>query len=127
VSTAVTDGIEVSVQSAFRPDRSAPAQERFLYTYTVRIRNGGTSAARLVSRHWIITDARGEREEVTGEGVIGQQPHLEPGQSFEYTSFCVLRTPLGQMRGSYTMTRDDGRTFEADIAPFALAVPAAMN
>jgi ApaG protein len=127
VSTAVTDGIEVSVQSAFRPDRSAPAQERFLYTYTVRIRNGGTSAARLVSRHWIITDARGEREEVTGEGVIGQQPHLEPGQSFEYTSFCVLRTPLGQMRGSYTMTRDDGRTFEADIAPFALAVPAALN
>jgi ApaG protein len=127
VSTAVTDGIEVSVQSAFRPDRSAPAQERFLYTYTVRIRNGGTSAARLVSRHWIITDARGEREEVTGEGVIGQQPHLAPGQSFEYTSFCVLRTPLGQMRGSYTMARDDGRTFEADIAPFALAVPAALN
>lgn len=115
------------MQSAFRPDRSAPAQERFLYTYTVRIRNGGTSAARLVSRHWIITDARGEREEVTGEGVIGQQPHLAPGQSFEYTSFCVLRTPLGQMRGSYTMTRDDGRTFEADIAPFALAVPAALN
>jgi len=127
VSTAVTDGIEVSVQSAFRPDRSSPAQERFLYTYTVRIRNGGATAARLLSRHWIITDARGEREEVTGEGVVGQQPHLEPGQSFEYTSFCVLRTPLGQMRGSYTMTRDDGRTFEADIAPFALAVPAALN
>jgi ApaG protein len=127
VSTAVTDGIEISVQSAFRPDRSAPAQERFLYSYTVRIRNGGTRAARLLSRHWIITDARGEREEVTGEGVVGQQPHLEPGQSFEYSSFCVLRTPLGQMRGSYTMTRDDGTKFQADIAPFALAVPAALN
>ncbi len=127
MSTAVTDGIEVSVQSAFRPDRSAPAQERFLYSYTVRIRNGGATAARLLSRHWIITDARGEREEVKGEGVVGQQPHLAPGQSFEYSSFCVLRTPLGQMRGSYTMTRDDGSTFEADIAPFALAVPAALN
>lgn len=115
------------MQSAFRPDRSAPAQERFLYTYTVRIRNGGGSAARLLSRHWIITDARGEREEVKGDGVVGQQPHLAPGQSFEYTSFCVLRTPLGQMRGSYTMTRDDGNTFQAEIAPFALAVPAALN
>lgn len=127
MSTAVTEGIEVAVQGAFRPDRSEPAQERFLYTYTVRIRNGGASAARLVSRHWIITDARGEREEVKGEGVVGQQPRLEPGQSFDYTSFCVLRTPLGQMRGTYTMARDDGRTFQAEIAPFALAVPAALN
>ena len=127
MSTAVTDGIEVSVQSEFRPDRSSPVQARFLYTYTVRIRNGGASAARLLSRHWIITDARGEREEVTGDGVVGQQPHLEPGQSFQYTSFCVLRTPLGQMRGTYTMARDDGKTFPVDIAPFALAVPAALN
>jgi ApaG protein len=127
VSTAVTDGIEVSVQSEFRPERSAPGQARFLYTYTVLIRNGGTSGARLLSRHWIITDARGEREEVTGEGVVGQQPHLEPGQSFQYSSFCVLRTPLGQMRGTYTMARDDGETFPVEIAPFALAVPAALN
>ena len=127
MSTAVTEGIEVSVQGAFRADRSAPAQERFLYTYTVRIRNDGASAARLVSRHWIITDARGEREEVKGDGVIGQQPRLAPGQSFDYTSFCVLRTPLGQMRGAYTMARDDGTTFQAEIAPFALAVPASLN
>jgi ApaG protein len=127
VSTAVTDGIEVSVQSEFRPDRSAPAQARYLFTYTVRILNGGTGSARLLSRHWIITDARGEREEVTGDGVVGQQPHLAPGQSFQYTSFCVLRTPLGQMRGTYTMLRDDGKTFRAEIAPFALAVPAALN
>jgi ApaG protein len=127
VSTATTDGIEVSVESEFRPDRSAPAQARYLFTYTVRIANLGSSPARLVSRHWIITDARGEREEVRGEGVIGKQPHLAPGQSFRYTSFCVLRTPLGQMRGSYTMSRDDGATFEAEIAPFALAVPGSLN
>jgi ApaG protein len=127
VSTATTDGIEVSVASEFRPDRSTPAQGRYLFTYTVRIVNLGSSPARLVSRHWIITDARGEREEVRGEGVIGQQPHLAPGQSFQYTSFCVLRTPLGQMLGTYTMSRDDGTRFEAAIAPFALAVPAALN
>jgi ApaG protein len=127
VSTATTDGIEVSVASEFRPDRSTPAQGRYLFTYTVRIVNVGSSPARLVSRHWIITDARGEREEVRGEGVIGQQPHLAPGQSFQYTSFCVLRTPLGQMLGTYTMSRDDGTRFEAAIAPFALAVPAALN
>jgi ApaG protein len=127
VSTATTDGIEVSVESEFRPDRSTPAQARYLFTYTVRIVNVGSSPARLVSRHWIITDARGEREEVTGEGVVGQQPHLAPGQSFQYTSFCVLRTTLGQMLGTYTMSRDDGTRFEAAIAPFALAVPAALN
>ena len=127
MSTATTDGIEVSVESEFRPDRSTPAQGRFLFTYTVRVANVGDSPARLVSRHWIVTDARGEREEIRGEGVIGKQPHLAPGQSFSYTSFCVLRTPLGQMRGTYTMSRDDGATFEAEIAPFALAVPAALN
>jgi ApaG protein len=125
VSSAVTEGIEVSVESAYRAERSAPG--RFLYTYTVRISNGGTGGARLLSRHWIITDARGEREEVTGDGVIGRQPHLGPGQSFQYTSFCVLKTPLGQMRGTYTMARDDGTTFLAEIAPFSLSVPEALN
>ena len=127
MSTAVTQGIEVSVRSEFRADRSAPAQGRFLYTYTVRISNGGPASARLLGRHWVITDARGEREEVTGDGVIGQQPRIEPGHSFQYTSFCVLKTPLGQMRGTYTMEREDGTTFDAEIAPFALAVPAALN
>jgi len=127
VSEAVTQGVRVTVRGDFRPDRSAPAQGRFLFAYTVRIANEGTEAAKLLSRHWIITDAAGEREEVVGDGVVGQQPHLAPGGAFEYTSFCVLRTPLGQMRGTYTMIRDDGRRFEAEIAPFALAVPSALN
>ena len=127
MSTATTDGIEVSVASEFRPDRSMPAQGRYLFAYTVRISNEGTAAAKLLSRHWIITDAAGEREEVVGDGVVGQQPHIAPGAAFEYTSFCVLRTPLGQMRGNYTMMRDDGTSFQADIAPFALAVPSALN
>ncbi|HET8734216.1 MAG TPA: Co2+/Mg2+ efflux protein ApaG, partial [Anaeromyxobacteraceae bacterium] len=113
MSTAVTNGIQVTVRSEFRPDRSSPAQGRFLFTYSVDIRNGGATPAKLLSRHWIITDARGEQEEVTGDGVVGQQPHLAPGESFQYTSFCVLRTPLGQMRGTYTMMDDDGRTFAA--------------
>jgi ApaG protein len=127
VSTAVTQGIEVEVHGDYRPDRSSPAEGRYLFTYTVRITNGGSGAARLLSRHWIVTDATGTPEEVVGEGVVGQQPHLQPGQSFQYTSFCVLRTPLGQMRGTYTMARDDGSRFQAEIAPFALAVPSALN
>jgi ApaG protein len=127
VSTAVTQGIEVEVHGDYRPDRSSPAEGRYLFTYTVRITNGGSGAARLLSRHWIVTDATGTLEEVVGDGVVGQQPHLQPGQSFQYTSFCVLRTPLGQMRGTYTMARDDGSRFQAEIAPFALAVPSALN
>jgi ApaG protein len=127
VSTAFTDGIRVTVRSEFRPDRSAPAQGRFLFTYTVRIANEGATAAKLVSRHWIITDAHGKREEVVGEGVVGQQPHLDPGEQFEYTSFCVLATPHGSMRGTYTMVRDDGDPFEARIAPFTLVVPGSLN
>jgi ApaG protein len=127
VSNAVTQGIEVDVRSDYRADRSAPAEGRFLFTYTVRIKNGGTGAAQLLSRHWIITDAAGALDEVVGDGVVGKQPHLRPGQSFEYTSFCVLRTPLGQMRGTYTMAREDGSRFEAEIAPFSLAVPSALN
>jgi len=123
----VTQGIEVEVHGDYRPDRSSPAEARYLFTYTVRITNGGSGAARLLSRHWIITDAAGALEEVVGDGVVGQQPHLEPGQSFQYTSFCVLRTPLGQMRGTYTMARDDGSRFQVEIAPFALAVPSALN
>ncbi|ACL67490.1 ApaG domain protein [Anaeromyxobacter dehalogenans 2CP-1] len=125
MSTAVTEGIEVTVRSTFRPERSEPG--RFLFSYTVRIANQGEVPAQLVSRRWIILDASGEREEVVGDGVVGQQPHLEPGEHFEYTSFCVLKTPHGSMRGTYRMVRDDGQAFDATIAPFPLVVPGSLN
>ncbi len=117
----------MSVTSAFRPDRSEPGQGRWLFSYTVRLANEGHAPAQLVSRHWIITDANGEREEVLGDGVVGQQPHLSPGEHFEYTSFCILKTPHGSMRGTYRMVREDGSTFDARIAPFPLVVPGAVN
>ena len=127
MSTAVTSGIRVEVRSEFRADRSAPAAGRFLFTYTVRISNEGDRPAKLVSRHWIITDANGEKEEVVGDGVVGQQPLIAAGESFEYTSFCILATPHGSMRGTYRMVRDDGAPFDAEIAAFALVTPGALN
>jgi ApaG protein len=127
VSSALTDGIRVHVRSEFRPERSSPAVGRYLYAYSIRISNEGADPAQLVSRHWIITDAQGEREEVEGDGVVGQQPRLEAGEAFEYTSFCILKTPHGSMRGTYRMRRDDGTAFEAEIAPFALVTPGALN
>lgn len=127
MSTALTDGIRVSVRSAFRPERSDPDKRRWLFSYTVQIANEGPLPAQLLARHWIILDATGHQEEVVGDGVIGQQPRLEPGQQFEYTSFCILQTPHGSMQGSYQMVRDDGARFSAAIAPFALVVPGAVN
>ncbi len=127
MSSAVTDGIRVTVSSAYRPDRSEPGASRWLFTYTVRITNEGTVPAQLVSRHWIITDANGEREEVVGEGVVGHQPRLAPGEEFEYTSFCVLKTPHGSMQGTYRMVREDGTSFDARIAPFPLVLPGTLN
>lgn len=125
MSTAVTDGIRISVQSEFRPDRSEPG--RFLFTYTVRVTNEGALAAQLLNRHWIIVDASGQRHDVVGDGVVGKQPMLEPGESFEYTSFCVLDTPHGSMHGSYGMRRADGSSFQARIARFPLVVPGSLN
>ena len=127
MSTALTDGIRVEVQCAFRPDRSEPRQRRWLFTYTVTIRNEGKVPARLASRHWIITDGEGRREEVVGDGVVGRQPRLEAGEAHQYTSFCVLPTSHGSMSGTYRMLRDDGTTFEAEIAPFSLVVPGTLN
>jgi ApaG protein len=125
VSSAVTEGIRVTVRSEFRADRSE--QGRFLFTYTVRIENQGKEAAQLLTRHWYITDAGGETHEVVGDGVVGKQPRLEPGEAFEYTSFCVLDTPHGAMKGSYGMQRPDGAVFDAEIAPFSLVVPGTLN
>jgi ApaG protein len=125
VSSCVTDGIRVDVQSTYRPDRSEPG--RWLFSYTVRIANEGETTAQLLARHWIITDAEGNREEVVGDGVVGHQPRLEPGQQFEYTSYCVLRTPHGSMHGTYQLVREDGSRFDAQIAPFPLLAPGALN
>lgn len=126
-STAITDGIRVTVASRYLPDQSVPTAHRYVWAYTVRIANEGRSAARLSSRHWIITDARGKVEEVQGPGVVGEQPRIEPGQSFQYTSGCVLGTSRGTMRGTYRMVRDDGTEFDAEIALFALEMPTSLN
>ncbi len=115
----------MQVRSEFRSDRSG--QGHFLFTYTIRISNEGEAPAKLVSRHWVITDAEGGTDEVAGDGVVGHQPRLEPGQAFEYSSFAVLETPHGSMRGTYRMLRDDGSSFLAEIAPFPLMPPGAGN
>ena len=122
-SIAVTQGIRVRVQSQYLPDQSSPRDDRYVFAYTITISNEGASAAQLKTRHWIITDARGEIEEVRGDGVVGEQPRLSPGQSFQYTSGCVLETPVGTMHGSYRFWREDGTFFDAEIAPFSLASP----
>ncbi len=127
MSSAVTDGIRVDVRSAFRREQSDPGKGRWLFSYTVEIANEGEQSAQLLSRHWVITDATGNREGVVGDGVVGHQPHLAPGERFEYTSFCVLQTPHGSMRGTYRMVRSDGTSFDARIAPFPLVVPGAVN
>jgi ApaG protein len=111
----------------FLPERSAPRQAKFFFAYHITISNTGDETAQLVSRHWIITNADGEAQEVKGPGVVGAQPVLEPGMAFEYTSFCELATSVGTMHGTYTMVKPDGETFEARIAPFTLAVPNALN
>ncbi len=127
MSTSITQGIRVAVDSAFLPERSSPARGQFVFAYTVQISNEGREAAQLRRRHWIITDAHGQVREVEGDGVVGAQPMLNPGESFEYTSGCVLETSHGSMRGTYMMVRPDGTSFEARIAPFVLVVPDAMN
>ena len=128
-STSMTDGIRVTVSSRYLAEQSVPLAHRYVWAYTVRISNEGARPARLVSRHWIITDARGKVEEVKGPGVVGEQPQLAPGQSFQYTSGCMLATSRGTMRGTYQMVRDpgDGSTFDAEIATFALELPITMN
>jgi ApaG protein len=127
MSTALTDGIRVDVESTYLPDRSEPGARRWLFAYTVTLQNLGPRPAKLVSRHWVIADADGNREEVEGEGVVGRQPRIEPGEGFRYSSFCILKTPHGSMRGSYRMVRDDGAAFDAAIAPFPLVIPQALN
>jgi ApaG protein len=127
MSTALTQGIRVTVESQYLEEHSAPSDGKYVFAYTVRIANEGTHTARLRSRHWIITDGNGDVEEVRGPGVVGAEPTLRPGQAFEYTSGCVLRTPRGSMHGTYQMVREDGLGFDAEIAPFPLALPQLFN
>jgi ApaG protein len=127
VSDAITNGIRVTVSSAYVAGQSAPKARRYVFAYTVRITNEGSETAQLRSRHWIITDGNGKIEQVRGPGVVGEQPTLRPGEHFEYTSGCVLETPRGQMKGTYQMFRPDGSTFEATIAAFDLALPQTLN
>jgi ApaG protein len=126
-STALTEGVRVTVRSTYVVDQSAPVARRYVFAYTVRIANEGLEPAQLRTRHWIIRDANGKIEEVRGPGVVGRQPYLRPGEHFEYTSGCVLQTPTGEMRGTYQMQRPDGRDFDAVIAPFLLALPHSLN
>ena len=119
--------IDVDVRSRFLPEQSLPEDGRFVFAYTIRIRNTGSVPARLISRHWLITDGNGKIVEVRGEGVVGEQPWLRPGEDFEYTSGAVLETAPGSMHGSYQMLADDGTRFEAEIAPFLLSVPRTLH
>ena len=119
--------IEVVVATRFLEDQSIPEDDRYVFAYTIRIVNLGEVPARLLSRHWIITDANGKVQEVRGEGVVGEQPWLRPGEHFEYTSGAVLETPLGTMQGSYQMLADDGTTFDAMIDPFTLSIPRTLH
>ena len=119
--------IDVSVVTRFLPEQSQPDQEKYAFAYTVTIQNNGSHAAQLLSRHWLITDGDGKVQEVRGPGVIGQQPTIEPGESHTYSSGTLLSTRVGSMQGSYQMIARDGQRFEADIAPFRLAVPGALH
>jgi ApaG protein len=119
--------IRVDVDTSYLAEQSNPAERRYVFSYTITIRNEGSVPARLVTRHWVITDSNGKVQEVRGEGVVGEQPYLKPGQGFRYSSGAVLETPVGAMQGSYQMLADDGEQFDAPIAAFRLAMPGLLN
>jgi ApaG protein len=119
--------ISVDVDARYLENQSNPHESRFVFAYTITIRNDGEVPARLLKRHWLITDANGKVQEVRGEGVVGEQPYLKPGQGFRYTSGAILETPVGAMEGSYEMLADDGVSFDAPIAAFTLAMPGTIH
>ena len=119
--------IQVEVETAFVPSQSDPPNNRFVFAYTVTITNTGTTTAQLLTRHWVITDANNRTQEVRGEGVIGEQPTLRPGASFQYTSGTVIETPVGTMGGSYQMKAEDGTSFDAPIPAFTLSMPRTLH
>ena len=127
-SEKVTRGVCVTVESFHVPGRSAPERGYYFFAYRVTIENEGDTSVQLISRHWVITNANGEVKEVRGPGVAGEQPVMEPGEAFEYTSFCPLPTPVGAMNGSYQMVDlETGEEFDAEIAPFTLAEPGSLH
>ncbi len=127
MSDTITDGVRVGATAYFLPDESDPDEKKFLYGYTIVIKNDTDVPVRLVSRAWTIIDGNGKREEVRGPGVVGQTPRLEPGEAFKYQSYCPLKTPWGTMEGEYDMKRDDGTTFKVKVARFYLTTPQAVK
>lgn len=125
--TNQTYNAQVDVETAYIEEQSDPEQNRYVFSYTITIRNEGSVPAKLLSRHWIITDAEGKVQEVEGEGVVGEQPHIKPGDGYRYTSGTVLETPVGSMQGTYHMLADDGVEFEAEIPAFTLAIPRTLH
>lgn len=119
--------IDVEVETRFVPDQSQPADNRYVFAYTITLRNIGDTGAQLLTRHWVITDANGKVEEVRGDGVVGEQPWMRPGDSYEYTSGAVLETSVGTMEGSYRMIADDGTHFDAKIPAFVLSIPRTLH
>ncbi len=127
MSDTTTRGIRVQVETFYDEERSSPQESYYFFSYHVRISNVGTETAQLVSREWFITDGNGDTQRVQGPGVVGEKPVLAPGEEFEYSSFCPLTTPVGAMQGAYRMVLQNGDSFEAEISPFSLAVPHAVN
>jgi len=119
--------INIDVKTRYLPDESSPDGSRYVFAYTITMTNTGDHTAQLLTRHWVITDANNQIQEVRGEGVVGEQPRLAPGDSFEYTSGTVLETPIGTMEGSYQMVTDDGTEFDAIIPLFSLSKPGTLN
>ena len=120
-------GIHIQVATSYIDEQSEPDADRYVFGYTITISNDGERAAQLLSRHWVITDANGKVQEVSGDGVVGEQPYLNPGEHFRYSSGAVLETPVGAMQGLYRMQADDGARFDAPIEPITLAVPGMLN
>jgi ApaG protein len=119
--------INIEVETNYLDEQSEPREQRYVFAYTITIRNEGEVPAKLLTRHWIITDANGRVQEVRGDGVVGEQPYLKPGQGFRYSSGAVLETPVGTMQGSYQMVADDGAKFDAAIPAFRLAMPGMLH
>lgn len=127
MSDTTTQGVRVGAAAFYLQDQSDPDERKYLFGYNIVVSNEGDAPVQLLSRHWLIIDGDGRREEVKGPGVVGQTPRLEPGQAFKYQSFCPLKTPWGTMEGTYQMRRDDGTTFDAQIGRFYLQMPAATG